>query len=46
MAFSYEKTESKFSVLPEINFAWSKGYYFFVFISWFRYTINYNFVNI
>ena len=40
---NYEKSESKFAVLPEINLAWSKGNYFFVFISWFNYTISYNF---
>ena len=43
MKFKYEKSESKFAVLPEINLAWGKGNYFFVFISWFNYTISYNF---
>ena len=46
MKFNYEKSESKFAVLPEINLAWSKGNYFFVFISWFNYTISYNFLNL
>jgi hypothetical protein len=42
----FEKSNNKFAFLPEINFAWSKRYYFFIFVSWFKYTWSYNFINI
>lgn len=43
-----EKSNTKWTLLPEINFAWKKGYYFFVFFSWLKwtYTVSYNFVSI
>ena len=42
----HERSATKFAILPEINFAWSKGYYFFIFVSWLKWTVSYNFVNI
>lgn len=43
MKIKLEKSQNKWALLPEINFAWKKGYYLFVFISWFKYTISFNF---
>ena len=43
-----EKSNTKWTLLPEINFAWKKGYYFFVFFNWLKWscTVSYNFVSI
>ena len=41
-----EKSNTKLALLPEINFAWKKGYYFFVFFSWLKWKVSYNFVSI
>ena len=41
-----ERSNTKWALLPEINFTWKKGYYFFVFFSWLKWTASYNFVNI
>lgn len=43
----FEESKYKIAILPEINFAWRKGYYFFISVSWLRYTLfNYNFIKI
>lgn len=43
MKLKFERHTNKWSLLPNINFAWKKGYYFFVFFSWLKWTINLNF---
>lgn len=43
MKIKLEKSQNKWSFLPEINFTWKKRYYFFVFFSWLKWTINLNF---
>lgn len=32
----FEKSNNDFAILPEINFVWNKGYYFFIFIGWLK----------
>lgn len=48
MKIKFEKSQIKWAFLPEINFAWKKGYYFFVFFSWLKWTciVSYNSVSI
>ena len=46
MKIKLEKSQNKWALLPEINFAWKKGYYFFVFFSWLKWSVSYNFVSI
>ena len=41
---NFEKLNNSFSILPEINFAWSKGHYFFIFVGWLKYRTSYKFL--